>query len=293
MRAATLFVLLLVTFAQAETASLKGSQDAIAARFPQTAVVVHTTGGKGFHRHLKVHIPLIPSTISASSARHVVDITIDLRLRNTFFLDVAEVEQLWTYHHFAPIKGSAGFAVESVSIVSPVQTSYPYDIEAPVMKVPYTFNDAQITFRVSFLHLRESDQGEELVLSLPIHERYERVSADGSESHVQRCIIIEGGGAVTGERFGGTIKASVDLLTGPMSYIGSLPVKFVSIEEDAEWASTDAHPSWSIGTSKQIADAFCFQVPLGDLTDLPVFYGLTMSLMVGGAISVFLALRNL
>eukprot|EP00658_Telonema_sp_P-2_P080944 TRINITY_DN8163_c0_g1_i1.p1 TRINITY_DN8163_c0_g1~~TRINITY_DN8163_c0_g1_i1.p1 ORF type:complete len:155 (-),score=24.45 TRINITY_DN8163_c0_g1_i1:201-665(-) len=154
------------------------------------------------------------------------------------------------------------------------------------MKVPYTFNDAKVTFRITYKHTGKGSVGEELVLSLPIHERYERVSVDGSESHVERCLFAA---SAVGERMGGIVKVSTS--GDGLSFISKLPVRFAAIEEDAEWSST-TFPSWA-GSHSQIKDSFCFSVPLGDLTDLPLFYGLTMALMIAGAGSVFLALRTM
>lgn len=294
---------------------------------PANAAVLYTTGGQGFHRQLHAHVPLVPSSAadeaSASATHSAFSVTLSLRLRNTFFIDVAEAENQWDSRVLAgatadaiaadfasglaaggasPSRGGNAF-VESITLQHPIVTQYPFDIEIPTVKSPYLFNVANVTFDIVVDNAKvaaaaaaassSASQSVVAVLSIPFHERYEDVTTDPTVTHVERCLAPSDVTIFVNAREGDSRNSPLTVAKRGASIASKKTERFAaaltslpvrfSQKEDGAAIVRDT----AAGT---VSEAFCVRVPVGFLGDLPFFYWGTMSMMVIGATAVWAGL---
>lgn len=178
---------------------------------------------------------------------------ISFNLSNSFFIDAAEAEQLYTIVH-CPLSGSKDFSSrgdceERTSSYNPLSltTAYLCDIEAPVFRVP---GDNEINIRVT-PKMPSKTKGR-ATLIFPIHARYEHLDREKpfslfsfifeEDAYVHRC----------------------------MNEIVSSSAVYTSVDSDVV--------------------NHCRNIPVGVLNDLPFVYRTLMSLLVAGAILVIASL---
>jgi hypothetical protein len=202
---------------------------------------------KGFHTKLLISLQ---SNVQLSGDGGTLQVTFDLL--NTFFLDKFEVDQQTDV--IALTEGPAPMLPLPEFRLVGMESTYPFDIEAPTFTTPYATNRVTLTVQCAKSSGAESCVAPRgLRLELPIHLRYEDLDA------------------VTPVRV-------LDLLVGSSytrrcSLAGSL---------EASWGGQSR--------AKSNSEDLCVDVPVGILSHLPFVYWSTMFLLVSAAAGLVLSI---
>lgn len=244
-------VLLCVLFITSGDASSSRCRDV-----QQTLSTWQLRGG-GFHLDLEVFYAL-----------HMNRINVTITLPPSFFVDVAEAEQLYRMEHHH----HDGSTHDATSLATDVRvwSDLPVDIEAPVFKVPQVPNHVYMSWSVHHTSSNTASltttttregRGGYGVLVMPIHTRYEELDVRSPFSvarfwspaatkwnSVQRCL------------------ENITVSGTAMEVCGDERIITLPTSNDASGR--------------------CTRIPVGSLGDLPIVYWWLMSMLVFGAVIV-------
>ncbi|RNF06558.1 hypothetical protein TraAM80_03977 [Trypanosoma rangeli] len=171
-----------ITIVAASAAAAGSNEGAIVAQAPADDCQwwLH---GAGYHMQFAVEFPL-----------HYEEVEIFFELPKTFFFDVDEAKQMYT------ITATNGVDLTDMYTSLHINSTFFFDIEAPVFHVAYEVNNVRFAFMrlqpKATAAAKQSSAGKGLLL-LPIHARYEEADVAtpfslqaffNRESVVRRCI---------------------------------------------------------------------------------------------------------
>ncbi|ORC83903.1 uncharacterized protein TM35_000541270 [Trypanosoma theileri] len=218
-------------------------------------VDIHRWGfrGAGYHMQFDVEFPLALDTVRIS-----------LDLPHSFFFDAAEVEQLYS---LSTLEGEEDITAQYTPLR--INSSFFFDIEAPVFRVPYKTNKVNFTFTRLPSAKYQKGKG---VLLLPIHARYEEVDTVtpfsiqaffNRETFVERCIPAV-------------------MMRGTVHGAGC-HVESVRMETHSNNSNDD-------NNNNMIPKRNCQHIPVGILSSLPYVYATLGILQCVGALIVIVSL---